>query len=70
MLSSKSLNQNMLKIHYLKKIAKLWGLRPQILAILPTPNVLLENVLIMLKLPWLRPGRIFTICNALQCHQI
>jgi len=36
MLSSKTLNQNMLKMPYfLKKIAKLWGLRPHIPASYP-----------------------------------
>jgi len=49
MLSSKTLNQNMLKLRYffVEKIAKLWGLRPQTPAILPTPFVLLQNVLIL-----------------------
>jgi len=38
----------MLKMHcFLKKIAKLWGLRPQTPAILPTPIALLQNVLIL-----------------------
>jgi len=49
MLSSKTLNQNMLKMRYFfeKKIAKLWGLRPQTPAVLPTPTVLLQSVLIL-----------------------
>jgi len=48
MLLSKTLNQNMLKIRYfMKKIAKLWGIRSQIPAILPIPTVLLQNVLIL-----------------------
>jgi len=39
----------MLKIRYLlkKKIAKIWWLHPQTLQILPTPIVLLQNVLIL-----------------------
>jgi len=39
----------MLKMRYFlkKKIAKLWGLRPQTPEILPTPTVLLQNVLIL-----------------------
>jgi len=34
-------------MRYLKKIAKHWGLGPQTPAILPTPTVLLQNVLIL-----------------------
>jgi len=47
MLSIKNLNQNMLKMRYFLKKKEVWGLRPQTLAILPTPTVLLQNVLIL-----------------------
>jgi len=49
MILNKILNQNILKLRYFleKKIAKFWGLRYQTPTILPTPTVLLQNVLIL-----------------------